>query len=211
VKLSEFLNQLFREGTVVVPRQIADFEEEDLRASVLVIRKFYEADRLEISSDAPPFDEPAAMWAAQYLFHAVQFVLLRELGTDVMAVYLKPYAGEITPAAIYSVDLLFRYFGPLFKFSSGISPDDPLVVLLKDTAMAWPFSSVGLSILCSANTDIIFSHPSLKYAYVDRIIEHRDSSRLTGEKEIATLNEIMGLHQAQLWPGFELIAQSTEN
>jgi hypothetical protein len=208
--LSEFLNTLFYEGAVTVPRQMTDFGEEDVKASAQLIRKFYQSDRLEMSHEVPILDEPAALWAAQYLFHAVQFVLLREFGPDVMEVYLKPYAGETTPAAIYSVDLLFRYLGPLFKFSSGISPDDPLVAHLKGVANTWPFSSVGLNIPGTGNTDIIFSHPSLKYTYVDRIIQHRDSRRLTGEKEITTLNEIMGLHQAQLWPGFELIGLPTE-
>jgi len=113
---------------------MADFEEHDLKAAAQLIHKFYQNDLLEMGHEAPMLNEPAALWAAQYLFRAVQFVLLRELEPDVMAVYLKPFADEITPHTIYSVDLLFRFLGPLFKFSSGISPNDPLVVHLKETA-----------------------------------------------------------------------------
>lgn len=210
MKLSEFLNHLFSTGAVTVPRQMAGFDDADLRESAFLIHRYYQADRLEMSHQAPEFEEAAALWAAQYLFRSVQFLLLRELEADTIATYLKPYTGAITPASIYSVDLLFRHLGPLFKFGSGISPDDPLVARLNETAAAWPFSSVGLNVSASGNTEIIFSHPSLKYAYVDRIILHRDASRLTGEAETTTLKEILGLHQALLWPGFELLALPTE-
>jgi hypothetical protein len=209
VKLSEFLNQLFNAGIVTVPREMVSFQDADLAISAQLIRQFYESDKLEMSHEVPMFDQDAALWAVQYLFHAVQLVQLRELGDDVIDQYLRPYPGEYTPSSIYSVDLLFRYLAPLFKFSSGISPDDPLVNRLHRTAAAWPFSSVGLNITGLANTSMIFSSLSLKYTYMDRIVLHRDVSRLTGPVEIILLQEILGLHQAQLWPGLELLVTPT--
>ena len=184
---------------------MADFDDADLAASAQLMRQFYETDRLEMSHEAPFFDHDAALWAAKYLYHAVQLVQLRQLGDDVILHYLQPYQGGHTPSAIYSVDLLFRYLAPLFKFSSGISPDDLLVYRLHKTAAEWPFSSVGLGVTELADTSVIFSNLSLKYSYIDRIIQHRDVSRLSGSDEKILLQEVLGLHQPQLWPGLELL------
>lgn len=205
LKLSEFLNRLFTEGVVTVPRQLEELEDADLREAVRLIRQFYEGDRLEMAYEAPVLDEAVALWAAQYFFRAVQFVLLRELEEEVMAVHLQPYDGEVDAAAVYAVDLVFRYLGPLFKLSSGLAPDDPLVTRLRATAAAWPFSSVGLAIAPDADLEVIFSHPSLKYAYIDRVILDRDTGRIIDDLRVAAaLHEVLGLHQKILWPGLEL-------
>jgi hypothetical protein len=205
VKLFEFLNTLFSTGEVAVARTMTDFlDEEDLKASARLIEDVYESDCFDLPAKAPAFKQDAALWAAAYLYHAIQFVLLRELEADLMEAYLKPYDGEQDAPAIYSVDLLFRHLGPLFKFSSGISPDDPLVARLKDTAGLWPFSSVGLGVKVNTNTAVILSHPALRYVYLDRIILHRDLSRLTDEQERAVFREVTGIHSEQFWPGAEL-------
>lgn len=97
---------------------MVSFQGADLENSAQLIRQLYESDKLELSHEAPMFELNAALWAAQYLFHAVQLVQLREFGDDVIDQFLQPYPGECTPSSIYSVDLLFRYLAPLFKFSS---------------------------------------------------------------------------------------------
>ncbi|MDB5144998.1 MAG: hypothetical protein JWQ66_3711 [Mucilaginibacter sp.] len=209
LKLSEFLNRLFTEGVVTVPRQLLPVEEADLREAVRLIRQFYESDWVEMAYVAPVLDEAAALWAAQYFFRAVQFVLLRDLVEDQMAIHLQPYGGEVDAGAVYSVDLVFRYLGPLFKLSSGLAPYDPLVERLRATAAAWPFSSVGLGVDVGTDDlvslEVIFSHPSLKYAYVDRVILLRDAGRINDNVKVAAaLQEVLGLHQKILWPGLEL-------
>jgi hypothetical protein len=209
LKLSEFLNRLFTEGVVTVPRQLLPVEQADLREAVRMIRQFYESDRLEMAYVAPVLNEAASLWAAQYFFRAVQFVLLRNLEEDQMAIHLQPYDGELDASVAYSVDLIFRYLGPLFKLSSGLAPHDPLVERLRATARAWPFSSVGLGVDVGTDDlvglEVIFSHPSLKYAYVDRVILLRDAGRINDNVKVAAaLQEVLGLHQKILWPGLEL-------
>jgi len=209
LKLSKFLKRLFREGVVTVPRQLLAVEDADLQEAGRLIRQFYESDRLEMAYVAPVLDETAALWAAQYFFRAVQFVLLRDLEEDQMAIHLPPYGGELNAGAVYSVDVVFRYLGPLFKLSSGLAPHDPLMDRFRATAAAWPFSSVGLGVeLCTddiVSLEVIFSHPSLKYAYVDRVILLRDAGRINDNVKVAAaLQEVLGLHQKILWPGLEL-------
>ena len=202
MQLSEFLNNLFREGRVTVDRALADFNVADLEASARLIVEFDRNERLEMPAELPGLNQDASIWAAQYLYRSIQFVLLRELEAEIMENYLKPYTGMHDDSAIWSVDLLFRHLGPLFKFSSGIAPDDPLVQKLKDTAAAWPLSSVGLDIQTNTDTQPILNNAALKTIYVDRIITHRDIARL-GEREQAALTETMGLYQEQFWPGLE--------
>ncbi|MFC0513867.1 hypothetical protein ACFFGT_06640 [Mucilaginibacter angelicae] len=206
MKLNKYLSRLFSDGLVEVPRQMTDFDVDDLQASIRVLKQVYDTDKLEMLFHAPVFEPDAALWAARFLYQATQLVLLRDLDETVIDQYLQPYPGETSAAAIYSVDLIFRHIGGLFKFSSGLAPDDPLVKRLKETMAAWPFSSVGLKIEPLATTDTIFTDASLKYAYLDRIIQHKDHARLKGEPEKNTFDEIMGMHQALLWPGFDLLA-----
>lgn len=183
-----------------------DPDEYDQRASVAVLKQVYNTNCLEMPYHAPVFDPGAALWAAQFLYHATQLVLLRDLDETVINQYLQSYPGEISAAAIYSADLVFRHMGGLLKLSSGLAPDDPLVKRLKETMAAWPFSSVGMNIEPDVSTEIIFADNSLKYAYLDRIIQHKDHARLKGDPETNTFKEIMGMHQALLWPGFDLLA-----
>lgn len=206
MNLNEFLTRLMSDGVVLMPRQMTVFQEDDERAALVLLNQLYDTDKLEMPYAAPAFEPAAALWAAKFLFYATQLVLLRDLDETVMAQYLQPFPGEQAAGAVYSADLALRHLGSLFKLSSGIAPDDPLVVYLKQTAAAWPFSSVGLSIEPTVDTGLIVDHPSLKYAYLDRIIAHRDVTRLKGIAEQNTLKEIMGMHQARLWPGFELLA-----
>ncbi|WP_157543790.1 hypothetical protein [Mucilaginibacter paludis] len=205
MKLSEFLNDLFSRGEVILPREMARFEGDDLAKSTGLMMQFYEADRLEMPFPAPGFDAAAALWAAQYLYHATQLMMLRNLGASVIDEYLQPFSGPANADAIYSADLILRHLPSLLRLGSGIAPGDELVKRLRQTAAQWPYSSVGLNIEPEVDTAIIMAHPSLKYTYLDRIIQHADTGRLKGATERAALDEILGMHQPLLWPGLELL------
>ncbi|NHA06337.1 hypothetical protein G7092_21185 [Mucilaginibacter sp. HC2] len=203
MQLSKFLNNLFSDGKVRVSRTICDFDASDLEVSTQLLAEFDRSERLEMPAGLPDLNEETALWAAQYLYRSIQFVLLRELDANSMDTNLRRYTGVADASAIWSADLLFRHLGPLLKFSSRISPDDPLVHNLKETAAAWPLSSVGLNIRTNVDTRPILNSPALKTIYLDRIIAHRDLIRL-GDAELTVLRETMGLYQEQFWPGLEL-------
>lgn len=205
MNLTAFLTSLFNQGMVTVPREMYVPGEDDLAESAVLLKQFYNLDRLEMPFIAPAFDEAAALWASRYLFHATQLVLLRALAEAVMDEYLMPYPQEQTPEVIYSADLSLRYLVGVFKISSGVAPDDPLVIRLKKTAADWPFSSVGLKLEVDLPSNDLFGHPSLNHAYLDRVIQHKDHTRLKGMREQELLGEMLGLYQTKLWPGLELI------
>ena len=64
------------------------------------------------------------------------------------------------------------------------------------------FSSVGMKLENALSHDTILSHPSLRNAYVDRIIAARDKKRATSEPIAEWVRAALGEHAEILWPGF---------
>jgi len=205
VKLSLFLLDLLQDGNVTLAREMRDFEPNDAQDALVLLREFYDRDVMDMPGTAPAFNEGAALWAARYLYHVCQLILLRDLGEDILQEYLKGFEGARTAEASYSADMVLRYLPDLFRLASGLSPNDPLVIHLQDTARQWPFSSVGINGLATIPDASILTHQSLRLAYIDRIIFYKDLSRLKGEQEKILLKEVLGAHQAILWPELVLL------
>lgn len=198
MELSAFLSTLFNQSKIIVSRELHDFEQADVDLAVELITEVYNRDVLTLPAPAPAFDAGAALWAAKSIFRSVQFLLLRDLDAELMNKWLPFYNDKVTAASVYSADLLLRNLGSLIELGKNLAPADPLINHLRQLAAAWPFSSVGLNIEPSAEGDVILSHPSLRYAYGDRIIKKRDETRRAGTEELLT--EIMGMHIEQFWP-----------
>jgi len=205
VKLTCFLTDLVQGGNVIVPRTISPLDESDVQAALVILREFYERDVMTMPGDTPAFHEEAAAWAARYVFYVSQLILLRDVDGNIMQGYLSPFEGERPAEAIYSADLLLRFLPDLFRLSSGLSPGDPLVENLKQTALAWPYSSIGLKDVTAGIPPEVLNNNSLKLAYIDRVIEKKDTGRLSGTAEKELLKEVLGDHRQLLWPGLELL------
>jgi hypothetical protein len=203
MELSVFINTLLSEGTVTVQGQIVSFDQADVAATEQILLQYYQQDLLEMPGLAPVYSAGAALWAAHYFYVAIQLTVLRDVGEDVIKEQLKPFAGEVNPSSIYSADLILRYLPELFNLAKGLAPADLLVKELQDTAGYWPFSSVGIELNSLVNDDILFTHPSLKYAYLDRIIRHRDKKRIINTTTENYIAELTGEHVSILWPGYE--------
>lgn len=203
MELTNFIAGLINEGKVKVVPQMVTFTAEDLNLASIHLRQYYEDDAQEMPAAVPVFDLPAACWAATYLYRAVQFILMRELDETTMQQHLLPYAGEHTPAAIYSADLTLRYLPDLFNLAKGLSPHDPLVKQMQETAQAWPFSSAAIQLETMADISAVMSHASLKQAYIDRIINVRDLRKCRQPECYPLVQEALGSYSYVLWPQFE--------
>jgi len=202
MKLATFLRDLGEGGQVTVAGQIGPFDAADLHESEQILRCNYAEDALEMPGTAPDFSPEAALWGAQYLYCAAQLTVLRDLGGEVVAEYLKDYPGPVTPAVIYSVDLTFRYLPDLIRLAKGLAPGDVLVATLRDAARHWSFSSVGTEVAGEVNVEGIFEHPSLGAAYVDRIIRERDTRRIQSQTIHQLIRQALGQYSTVLWPDF---------
>jgi MoxR-vWA-beta-propeller ternary system domain bpX4 len=205
VKLSLFLTDLLHGGNVVVPRTISPIAGDDLDASLVLLQELYDQDVLNMPFGPPAFDSNTAVWAAEYIFYVCQLILLRDVDELQLQNYLKAFEGEQSATAIYSADLLLRFLPDLFRLSSGLSPEDPLVANLKQTAITWPYSSIGLKEVAVEIPIEILNNECLRLSYIDRIIQCKDISRLKGIQEKELLKEVLGDHQSSLWPGLELL------
>ena len=203
MKLADFLRDLLERGKVTVAGRIGSFADDDLRAAETLLRHYYEEDVLDMPGTAPAFLPEAALWGARYFYHAVQLAVLRDLGEEVVRGYLQDYPGPRTPEAVYSVDLTFRYLPDLLRLARGLAPDDVLVAALQRTALDWPFSSVGGETAGDVAPGVILAHPSLRTAYVDRIIREKDAGRLAAPELPGHVRAALGGHAARWWPEFE--------
>ena len=50
--------------------------------------------------------------------------------------------------------------------------------------------------------DVLLGHPSLRCAYRDRVIEHRDRRRLAHPEVALLVREALGGHPDTFWPGY---------
>jgi hypothetical protein len=203
LSLSHFISTLHDEGSVTVDSAVVPFEEDDIHQTAALLQQFHSKDSMELPGSAPAFDAAAAVWAAGYLYRAVQLVMLRNLGEDAVRQLLTPYPGEQSAAAMYSADLCLRYLRDVLELAKGLAPGDALVVQLKNEAARWPLSSVGMAVEGEMDINVIMDHTSLKYSYIDRIIETRDLARCNNKEVKELVEEALGNYAADLWPGYK--------
>jgi hypothetical protein len=199
MELNQFIQGLVTNGKVAVKGELIPFSNSDCSATVLLLEEYYKQDILEMPMVAPGFSADAALWAAQYLYTAIQLTVLRDAQEEIVEQQLKEFPGTITFEAVYSADLVLRYLPSLFNLAKGLAPSDILVKKMRKTAEDWPFSTVGIETE-NSNEEMILSHPSLKQAYADRIIAEKDKNRTKSEKIKEALLESMGNHASVIWP-----------
>ena len=206
--LAGFVTQLLQAGSVVLSPVLVPFGLEDLAATGDLLEKYHRWDAMNMPLQAPDFDARAAVWAAQYLCRALQFVMVRNLGEELMQAHLKAYDRPIDAAAAYSADLCLRYLPTVFNLAKGLSPTDPLVTDMTKNAEMWPFSTIGIQ----HAAEFAIDHPSLKLAYADRILAAMDRKRSRQPVANLQLQAALGAHAKRLWPDFEpLNAEEIDN
>ncbi len=193
----EFVRNLWSEGRVRAPSPLErDEPDEDARAALEeALRDVDASDRLEFPGEAPPLSMPAAVWAVEMFRRACGCLVHRDLGGDDVARLLsEPCPATKSPAVCRSVDLTFRFLPDLVRLARAASPEDPLVARLMAWCREWPLSSVGVKDVGEVDVSAIVSDPGLRSAYVDRIIERKDATRLADESVRAGVREALGAH-----------------
>ncbi len=200
---SNFIETLLTQGKVSVKGHLESFNEKELNDTKIILHKYYQDDILEMPYAAPEYNEEVALWAAEYLYKAVQLIVLRDVEEEMINNELKPFTGEPTPSVIYSADLMLRYLPQLFELAKGLAPGDLLVQILKNTARQWPYSSVGIELDETIDDKMIIEYPSLRYSYIDRIIQAKDKQRMKDPVVADYIKEVAGEQFSVLLPSFE--------
>lgn len=200
--MRQFLVDLTEHGRVRVPtlreRPLAQSREVEPGVRER-LRSLDDIDRADAPGDSPPLDETAAVWAARVLFRSCQLLVDREVVIDAALrdeVLADPPDRE-RPAAIVSVDLTLRYLPDLFALAAGLAADDPLLGLLRELAVAWPLSSVGVALADPPPlAACVLRDPGVRIRYVDRILRRQDRLRLADPATRRAVRDALGAHPA---------------
>lgn len=201
--LNQFLSDLWKDGQVEVMHELKAFSAEELNEAQLVLEHGYTQDQIHFPGTAPTFAAEPALWAAQYLYRAIQFILLRHLDEKNLQEHLLPWPAAVNAEAVYAADLSLRHLPTLFSFAKGLSPSDPLLLELKKTASTWPFSGLGIVEADPAAKAMLLSHPALAIAYTDRIIAKRLKAKAQQPQIRPWIAAALGNHAHTLWPNWD--------
>lgn len=198
--LTDFLRQLQQDGTAVVHASTDAFSTADQQQAKAFLRQQEERERLHWPGVVPAFNEDAAIWAATFLFRAAQFFVHRDFEEKQLRKSLCPYPKQLGAAEAYSADLCLRHLPRLHQKAKALAPADVLVELLEQTARQFPLSSVGINAEGPWAVAPLLAHPSLRLMYTDRVIEHKDQSRLEDTAIREAVHAALGAHAKAFWP-----------
>lgn len=191
--LRAFLLTLQESGRVSLPI-LRELQSDETEGAVDLLREFDAVARRRCPLTAPAFDPVSALWAAETLFRACQFLAGRDVSANVVREFFRRPGPSQDPICCYSVDLTFRYLPDLVKLATGLSLEDPLTVGLQSLCAAWPLSSVGVELATAPNLEAVVASPALLALYVDRIFAREDVSRLGDERVRDAVGAALGLH-----------------
>ncbi|MGE3779789.1 MAG: hypothetical protein AB7F89_21560, partial [Pirellulaceae bacterium] len=135
-------------------------------------------------------------------------LVYRDLGLeDVNRELSGPGPKPDTPAAIYSVDLSFRFLPDVVRLCRAAGDGDPLTDRVLTWCREWPLSSVGVADVGTVRPEVLLLHPSLRIVYVDRIIRYQDHTRLANPSTRLAVREAVGIHTPLLGSLAEYIAE----
>ena len=191
--LAAFLQALAQDGRGLVFGQVDDSTHQQ---ALEVLAEIDRRARGELGHEAPVFRADAALWAATLFYEGCRFSVCRDIGEEmVVATLSRPCPVAADPDTAWSVDLTFRQLPILFRFARQLSSADPLVSALKQLAIDWPLSSVGIGELGDVKIDSFISHPALRRLYADRIMAAGDVTRLGDSRVDDLLRADLGIHR----------------
>jgi hypothetical protein len=174
--LALFIQSLANEGRAAVSAQPSGIDDAD---AAPLLQRLDEFARDEIVLELPAFSPNAALWAARLVHQLCRFAVCRDIPQEQINAICGTVCPEPRgPETDWSVDLTLRHLPKLFQFARHLSNADPLVGQMKQIAVDWPLSSVGVNGLENLRIDSFVGHPALRRLYADRIVATSDTSRL---------------------------------
>lgn len=190
--MEDFLRALRETGDLIVSAEPPPELDEAVEAALREHDSLY---RNELVPGAPNLVVETAHWAARKLYHACQLLTLRDAPPAVARdTLLDPYEGPRGPEVDYSVDLTFAYLPSLYQLAERVAPSDPVLDVLRELAVEWALSSVGMPDVGCPSRLTFWENPCLRSLYVDRVIEFRDVSRLEDARVADAVRAALGAY-----------------
>jgi hypothetical protein len=169
---ADFLQRLLTEGAAVLEARPSLSTQERTEACVVLQRAHGHA-RLHVAGPLLDFDPEAALAAAECVWLAAWFLLVRSEEADEVQQALRPLQPGQHAGGHLSADLTLRYLPQLYHRARSIAVDDVLTRGLAGILRLWPLSGVlaGLDDEPTTPLDTI-DHPGLLLLYAERLAEH---------------------------------------
>jgi hypothetical protein len=169
--LAAFLDRLLAEGSAVL-RDPPQLHAQDCRAAVARLEAAHADVRLDVAGPPLPFDAPAALAAAQFVWQACWFLLQRREPREEVERVLQLPGAPRTAAEHLSADLTLRLLPQVHRRARGADAADVLTRRLTQALRQAPLSGV-LADLDEGPCDPVEldGHPGLLLLYAERLAE----------------------------------------
>jgi MoxR-vWA-beta-propeller ternary system domain bpX4 len=170
----------------------------DRAAVVAWLRELDAAVRIDAPPGLPELVVAAAQWAVERLLAAQAALVGPATAAAELARAVAVPCPVPTEAAAchYSVDLVMRQLPELLRRASALAPTDSRWTALRELALAWPLSSVGVPGLGAVASGPLLPSEALRRLYVDRILRLDDRERAADPALAGALAAAVGEHRA---------------
>jgi len=166
---AEFVQRLLTEGSVVLRQRPLVTPADHSRASD-ILEKAYSAYRLDVAGPPPAFAAPTALAAAEFVWLACWFLLVRDEEPAEVEKGLRPLTPPTTPGQHLSADLVLRFLPQVYRRARGLAADDVLTQSLERVLRQWPLSGVLADVSEEPTTSLeLGGHSGLLLLYAERL------------------------------------------
>lgn len=193
MSFSSFLEILFDHGRVRVAA-FSPISTEDSARAAQVLSEFEPSYRASLPNSPPPFHLETALHASEVVYRCCQCLVYRDLSLqEVLPAQVFRPDGASKGTQHYSADLVFRFLPDVWRLAKAASESDPLVAYIRELGAQWPLSSIGITGIPECDVSELLADNSLSTLYVDRVLEHRDITRLGSPQVRVGIQNALGL------------------
>ena len=170
--LYDFIEHLMSEGQIRYGERSSALREPE-SAALTLLQKAFMSYRLQVAGPLIPFDEEAALKAAELVRQAGWFLVSHDEPESELEKYVAMPGPPSTAAQHLSADLMLRYLPQLHRRVLALNPDDLLAKKLTTILREWPLSGVLANIEEGPTSSLQFEgHPGLCQLYAERLARH---------------------------------------
>ena len=202
----DMIQTLREQEEIILYQNILSTSDEEKELVILFLEKEYRSEALNFPFDSPNFHPLAALWAAETVYYACQFILFRENDADKLEDFFPTFQFEISSSTILSVDLCFRFLPDMLRQLSLIDSEDSLIPILEKYLKTWHFSGINYSLnFKEVDLNIIFTNPCLQQLYLNRITTYKNIHLAKTPKINQLLKANFGIFEETFWTNFKTI------
>lgn len=200
---NHFLKTIFRlrqREEVLLFANVLNVKPIEQREVLQFLHEEYRTEALNYPHEAPDFDEAAALWAAQTVYWAAQFILYRENNAEDLEKILTDFEGQTSPSAMLSADLCLRFLPVMLVQLKMIDPEDEMVEILEEILYRWHYSGVNCSLdIEKLDMSYVMDNACVLQLYLNRIIEYKKTKLAENDMFKSHIKSNLGMYTKEFW------------